>query len=163
MRWRVCRCIPIIRSVFIHPVPAPAPKGLKMGERGGREGYRILITIKPTKIKPAIRPTKTQRMSRSIRIIGPIIHKINIIHPEIHIPEPRPLGNGMTLRPGPGETSVEGWGHDQHAEIDVVDFLAGGVLVCCGMGYCYGVFGGVFVGLWGGLAEEGYGSVAGYV
>ncbi|GMF73022.1 unnamed protein product [Aspergillus oryzae] len=90
--------------------------------------YRILVTVEPGIIEPAVGTGEAQCICRTGRLFGVDVPEINIVGPEVATPERCTIWDGEALGSGPCQTCVEGRRNDQNAGVDIlrVDSLLGG-------------------------------------
>lgn len=96
--------------------------------------YRVLVGVETAVVEAAIGAAEAQRMRGSGAVISPGIGEIDVIRAEVLVAKGRIVRHGEASRARASQTCIERGRNSQHAGEDVVDALAGVVLVGCGPG-----------------------------
>lgn len=129
----------------------------------GKGGYRILVRVEAAVVEAAVGAAKAEGVGGAVRVLGPGVAKVDVIHAEVDAAEGGVRGHRVARGPGAGVAGLEGGRDGQHAGEDVIDGFAGAVVVGLGPGDSDLVLGRVGEAGGRGLAEEGDGARAGDV
>ena len=112
----------------VRPLPSRDPTSTPPKHQATQFQYRILVTVEPGIIEPAVGTGEAQCICRTGRLFGVDVPEINIVGPEVATPERCTIWDGEALGSGPCQTCVEGRRNDQNAGVDIlrVDSLLGG-------------------------------------